>query len=595
MIDDKAYIILLHSLLDNILHYADSPKKFASYLCQEIKSIIGIKVVAIASFDQLSCETELMGICPTRKLDFLNTPEFAALSILKSEIKEINYFDLQSASHKESEILNKFGFSDCMIVPLMVGSSMEGQIFLFDLFEKSGIDRIIETFSKLSGLSALVIRNSKMFHNLERMVELRTMELEMKNKELEENENLLKQQNEEYAAINEELNETNAELHIAKEKAQESDRLKTAFLQNMSHEIRTPMNAIMGFSELLVNQYNNKPKLEHYTQIIQQRCSDLLELINEILDIAKIESGQLPVNLEECHLPSLFHELNDFFMEYRKKINKQRINFTTHPDCTSANTVILTDKIKLKQIFINLISNSFKFTDSGRIEIGCRQDHNQHLSFYVSDTGIGIPQEQLGIIFERFAQVYHGPSKFYGGTGLGLSIVKGLVELLNGQIKVESELGKGSTFTFAFPYNSVTLNKDRNEESHRDQNTYIKGTILIVEDDFYNAEYIKEILEEYDVKTFYAGNGKDAFRITKEQSPDLVLLDIRLPDISGYELAKQIRKEKPGIKIIAQTAYASASDRQKAIHAGCDEYISKPLKNADLVSKMSKLLKEKKV
>lgn len=595
MINDKAYTILLFSLLDNILYHADSPKKFASYLCQEIKSIIGIKVVAVVSFDSLSQETQLLGICPTRKLDFLNTPSLSRLSIFYSQHKEIVYFDIQSGSKEDTEILNTCNFSDCMIVPLMVGNSLEGQLFLFDLFDKNGTERIIETLAKLSGLCAIVIRNSKMFHNLERMVELRTRELEMKNKQLEENENLLKQQNEEYAAINEELNETNRELQLAKEKAQESDRLKTAFLQNMSHEIRTPMNAIMGFSDLLVNQYNNKPKLEHYTQIIQQRCSDLLELINEILDIAKIESGQLPVNNEECHLPSLFEELKNFFMEYRKKINKQHINFVTNLDCSIVDSVIITDKVKLKQIFINLISNSFKFTESGRIEIGCNPDHNQYLSFYVSDTGIGIPREQQQIIFERFAQVYHGPSKFYGGTGLGLSIVKGLVELLNGHIKVESESGKGSRFSFAFPYKSVALPEGKDKELGPELKISLKGNILIVEDDRYNAEYIKEILEDFDVQTFYAENGGEASQIIREQMLDLVLLDIRLPDILGYDLVTQIKKEKPALKIIAQTAYASASDKQKAIHAGCDEYISKPLKKDDLLAKISKLLKEKQV
>ena len=280
-------------------------------------------------------------------------------------------------------------------------------------------------------------------------------------------------------------------------------------------------------------------------------------------------------------------------MEYRKKMNKQHISFVTNLDCSTAKSVIVTDKVKLKQIFINLISNSFKFTDAGRIEIGCNSDHNNYLSFYVSDTGIGIPREQLEIIFERFAQVYHGPSKFYGGTGLGLSIVKGLVELLNGKIKVESEIDKGSRFMFEFPYSSVAIEEHHEKEILAAENSFIRGNILIVEDDIYNAEYIKEILDGYDVNTFYAENGRKAVETIKMQKLDLVLLDIRLPDVLGYEIAKLLKKEKPDVKIIAQTAYASASDRQKAIQSGCDEYISKPLKKDDLLSKISKVLKEK--
>lgn len=595
MINERAYTILLHSLLDNILQYADSPGKFASYLSHEIKSIIGVKVVAVVSYDTLTGQASLMGICPVRKSGSLNQPALSALSRLKSDIKEIAYFEMQDASREETEILQNLAFSDCLIVPLMVGTSLEGQIFLFDLFEKNGTERVIDTLARLSSLCALIIRNSKLFQNLENIVELRTQELELKNRKLEENENMLKKQNEVYAAINEELNEANHELQLAKEKAQESDRLKTAFLQNMSHEIRTPMNAIMGFSELLIKQYNNKHKLEHYTHIIQQRCSDLLELINEILDIAKIESGQLPVNTEECHLPSLFEELRDFFTEYSKKINKQHVKFHAHLDCNPANSVIITDKIKLKQIFINLISNSFKFTENGSIEIGCNFDNEGNIRFYVSDTGIGIPSDQLEVIFERFTQVYHGPSKFYGGTGLGLSIVKGLVELLKGRINVESQPGKGTIFTFYFPYITSTMPEAKEEEGLYGEYAYIKGKILIVEDDVYNAEYIRELLSEHDVETFYAVNGKEARELFQTRNPDMVLLDIRLPDVLGYELAELMKQEKPSVKIIAQTAYASPSDKQKAIRMGCDDYISKPLKRNDLLSKINKLLKNKAV
>lgn len=272
---------------------------------------------------------------------------------------------------------------------------------------------------------------------------------------LKEKSDEIEAQNEEYMQINEELSHVNAELQRAKEKAEESDRLKTAFLQNMSHEIRTPMNAIMGFSGLLADNFNDRNKLQKFSRIIGQRCNDLLDIINDILDIAKIESGQLPVNNEECDLKELFTELSAFFIEYQNRVGKEHIKFTLHAFKETEYNVIFTDKVKLKQIFINLISNAFKFTNTGSIIGGCILDENKKAIFYVSDTGIGIPLDKQQIIYERFAQLQNGPGINTGGTGLGLSIVKGLVSLLGGEIFLKSEPGKGSTFSFSFPFNTV--------------------------------------------------------------------------------------------------------------------------------------------
>jgi signal transduction histidine kinase len=242
---------------------------------------------------------------------------------------------------------------------------------------------------------------------------------------------------------------------IAKEKAEESDRLKTAFLENMSHEIRTPMNAIMGFSQLIPENFNDKNKLKQYSDIINQRCDDLMLIINDILNISKIESGQMTVNLEVCNLNILFDELTIFFSELQNRMGKQNIEFSLKRHCDPSLNVIETDKTKLKQIFINLLTNAFKFTYEGRIEGGCRYDNNRNLSFYVSDTGIGIPPDKYSAIFERFTQLNEVQDKTLRGTGLGLSIVKGFIDLLGGEIWVESEPGKGSTFSFIFPFKTI--------------------------------------------------------------------------------------------------------------------------------------------
>jgi PAS domain S-box-containing protein len=382
------------------------------------------------------------------------------------------------------------------------------------------------------------------------------------------------------------------ELIKAKERAEESDRLKTAFLQNMSHEIRTPMNAIMGFSSLLVENYDHKDKLAKFSEIINLNCNDLLVIINDLLDIAKIESGQLPINNEECNLNELFSEITSFFTRHQKRIGKQQINFSMQAHCDQTENIIVTDKVKLKQIFINLIGNAFKFTDAGKIESGCKIDANRKLVFYVSDTGIGIPPDKQDVIFERFAQLNQGANKLTTGTGLGLSIAKGLVKLLGGKIWLESELenlsaGKtgGTTFYFSFPYKIAQssiieqVSTDENKEYH-----FFNKTLLFVEDDFYNAAYIKEILSNTGLNIIHTEYGYKAVQIALAQSPDLVLMDMRLPDLNGYEATRQIKQHKPGLKIIAQTAYAAHDDKQKAFNAGCDDYISKPTKKDVLLS-----------
>jgi len=380
------------------------------------------------------------------------------------------------------------------------------------------------------------------------------------------------------------------ELIHEKEHAQESDHLKTAFLQNMSHEIRTPLNAIKGFSQLLVKNHNDNQKLDKFTKIINQRTDDLLEIIDDILDIAKIESGQLPVYMEECNLTVLFEDLTSQFFDYQLRNNKQHIKLILQAYCDPSGAVIITDKGKLRQIFVNLLTNAFKFTTNGSIEGGCKLD-NHNLIFYVSDTGIGIPADKQKIIFERFAQLHQIENLAIGGTGLGLSITKGLISLLGGDIFLDSEPGKGSTFSFTFPYKIVQALQNIQLVSE-ESNTYkfTNKTILLVEDEVFNVEYIKEVLIDTGINILLALTGNEAIQIATSQSVDLVLMDIRLPDMDGYQAAKQIKQQKPALKIIAQTAYAAVSDKQKALDAGFNDYISKPIRVELLLSMLNKYL-----
>jgi len=400
----------------------------------------------------------------------------------------------------------------------------------------------------------------------------------------------LKESSEEIKAQNEEYVQINDELYKAKEHAEESDRLKTSFLHNMSHEIRTPMNAIMGFADLLSDQYNNKPKLDQYARIICQRSNDLLDLINELLDTAKIESGQVPLHFEATDLNLLFTDLSVFFEENQKCSGKQHIELNVHP-YTLPGAVIITDGAKLKQILINLISNAFKFTEKGTIEVGCELNYNNDLVFFVSDTGAGIPLDKHNLIFERFFQLNQSTNLSTKGTGLGLSIVKGLVNLLGGEIWLESEPQKGTTFYFTIAYKIADTIILAPVKFESDTHFSFSGkTILIVEDDSYNAKFIKETLCETGFKIIHTHYGLDAIDIAITNTIDIILMDIRLPDINGYEATQLIKMKKPDVKIIAQTAYASHEDRLHAINAGCDDYISKPLNKRLLLNMIRKHL-----
>lgn len=376
------------------------------------------------------------------------------------------------------------------------------------------------------------------------------------------------------------------ELIAAKEKAEESDRLKTAFLQNMSHEIRTPMNAIMGFSDLLSKYFDDKEKLNRFTNNIKQRSADLLEIITGILDIAKIESGQLSVYAEEFNMSTLFTEIEIIFDEYKNRIEKNRIEFKLRIARNVRTLDVVMDHVKLKQILINLIGNAFKFTNSGVVEVGCKIFEPNVFTFFVADTGVGIAKEKYTEIFSRFKQVNNDKSRLYGGTGLGLSIVQGMLNLLGGKIWLESEKGKGSTFYFTVPFQSNSRSVSDFTETVEKTFDHSKVKILIVEDDEFNAEYLIEILSETDYYYMHTSSGLNAIEICREQAIDMVLMDIRLPDISGYKVTSRIKKLNPEIKVIAQTAYATHEDRQKAIKSGCDDYMSKPIGRELLIARI---------
>ncbi|MFW6203305.1 MAG: ATP-binding protein, partial [Marinilabilia sp.] len=405
----------------------------------------------------------------------------------------------------------------------------------------------------------------------------------------EKNEELLSAE-EELRASNEELIDINQRLEVAKEKAEESDRLKSAFLANMSHEIRTPMNGIIGFCQILQANEYSRDRQEYYLNIIDSRARHLLRLINDIVDISKIEAGQLTLNPQDFSINDLLNELYKIHKTGLSEAAKSHIHFQLSVPENSENWTLYSDEHRLRQILDNLISNAIKYTDEGRIEFGYYLQSDQTPVFYVKDTGIGISNEYLKSIFERFSQAGDSPGRLQEGAGLGLAISKNLSDLMKGRLWVESTKGEGSVFYLTLP---ASVKNISTEMKHEEQNTpQLKDkTILIVEDDRTSRELIRETLRPTGAKLLMKETGEDGLMAyNSSRRIDLVLMDIRLPDIDGTEIIKTIRLKNPNVPIIAQTAYAMDEDRQKYTRAGADDYIAKPIDINKLYTLISKYL-----
>ena len=402
--------------------------------------------------------------------------------------------------------------------------------------------------------------------------------LKNKNKELFYAQRKLQETNTKLRNTNEQLIFQKKELEQSKAKAETSDRLKTAFLANMSHEIRTPMNGIIGFTQILLEQEYTRKELNDYLKTIYSQSNHLMKIIDDVIDIAKIEANELAVNKGYFYLNEFFEELyKNAQMGTTSKNSK--IQLVLNEAFDKKDSRIYSDPIRLKQVFDNLLDNAFKFTNEGQIEFGYDYQKEGKLLFYVKDSGIGIPPEKSKEIFQRFRQVDESLTSKYEGTGLGLSISKGIVELMGGEIWAKPLDEGGSIFYFTLPYDESWIKQKPGDVKKKNMKpAWQQKTILLVEDDYASILFMDKLLNPTKVNLITLEKGQEAIDFLKQENNiDLILMDIRLPDINGLEVTKKIREMNKEIPIIAQTAHAMGNDRKRCLEAGASEYISKPI------------------
>jgi signal transduction histidine kinase/CheY-like chemotaxis protein len=428
----------------------------------------------------------------------------------------------------------------------------------------------------------LAIANRELaFQNKEK--EKRSKELVLANKELvfqnrekEKRAAELIIANEELAFQNMEKEKRAAELVIAKERAEESDSLKSSFLANMSHEIRTPMNGILGFTELLKEPNLTGAEQQEYINIIEESGARMLNIINDIITISKIESGQMEMSISETNINDQIEYIYTFF---KLEAENKNLTISFRNSLSSKEATIHTDREKIYAILTNLVKNAIKFTTHGSIEFGYTKK-KKFLEFFVRDTGLGISSEFKKYAFERFRQGSESLNRNYEGAGLGLSISRAYVELLGGKIWIESEKGEGSTFYFSIPYNNESKGLPGKEKTAAGPDTQIeirKLKILIAEDDKISQMLLKLSVRRFSSEVLLADNGLEAVNIYKNNPDiDLVLMDIKMPVMNGYDAIKILRQLNKDVIIIAQTAYGFSKERKKVIELGCNDYISKP-------------------
>ncbi len=383
--------------------------------------------------------------------------------------------------------------------------------------------------------------------------------------------------------------EVETELQRAKQKTEEAERLKSAFLDNLPHEIRTPLHAITGFTSLLSDANLSVEERLEYVQFIQDSSNDILNLMDNIIEIAKLETNQVKPKKEKCYINSIFDKLLSDIESKQEILEKTDIEIKVNRGNPDPLYMIFSDPERIYQIISHLLNNALKFTEKGYIEFGFHAASNNRIAFYVKDTGIGIPVDQQDIIFRKFGKSGNINTNKNRGTGLGLTLSKKLVELLNGEIHVESSEGQGSAFTFFLPIEKeqkITITKP---SVYGDINWSSK-TILVAEDTESNYFFIEAFLERTKVNLLWAKDGNEAIEMYKNNNVNLILMDIMMPEKDGYDTTREIKEINSNVPVIAQTALALPDDEEKCYDAGCDYVLVKPINSDDLIATIKRFI-----
>ena len=386
-----------------------------------------------------------------------------------------------------------------------------------------------------------------------------------------------------------ERKQAEAELIIAKEKAEESNRLKTHFLANISHEIRTPMNGILGFLSLLNEMSISNEEREEYLSIVQKSGQRLLETINDIIEMSRIESGTTQNEITDVNLKLMMHDISNF---YRPLFTAKGLTYDFQVQSDRDPIIIRTDKRKLEVILTNLLKNAMKFTPSGGLIFGLIQDLNS-LTFYVKDTGIGIPADRIEAIFDRFVQGDLRMTRAYEGMGLGLPIARANAQMLGGNVRVESTPGNGSTFYLTIPFEAGSYSpQELKNDKISEIGQFHDFTVLVAEDDQTSYDYLEILLKKLGAKIIRVTTGDKAIEVINEnRDVSMILMDLKMPGMNGIEATREIRKLNVEIPIIAQTAYAFVGDKEMALEAGCNDYIAKPINKERMLGIIRKYTK----